>query len=63
MSWKTSLCGGLAMLATALAAVLPPAWIPVTIAAATVLNSLGNMFARDNDKSSEQVGAGNTGGK
>ncbi len=50
------------MIATAFA-LGNPKYGAYAAAAAQILNSLGNMFARDNDKSSEQVGAGNTGGK
>lgn len=64
MSWKTTLCGILGVLAAAITLVAQPlldtdpSTVPqwgalVTAAAAAV----GLVFARDNDKSSEDVGA------
>lgn len=63
-SWKTTLCGGLAALGTYLSTQKDPEWLGFV---GTILTGLGTAgigaFARDNDKSSEQVGAGNTGAK
>ena len=58
-SRKTTLCGALAALGAYLASVTDPPWLAtlghgLTIAAPALLG----LFARDNDKRSEDVGAG-----
>lgn len=60
-SWKTTLCGGLAIAFTGASALIPAPYSAIARGLAIVATALGNMFSRDNDKSSEQVGAGNTG--
>ncbi len=58
-SWKTTLCGALAALGAFLVNVPDPAWVAtvgkVLVGVATA--ALG-FFARDNDKTSNDVGAG-----
>jgi hypothetical protein len=64
MSWKTTLCGILGAIAAAITLVAQPMldadpntapqWGAFAAAAAA---ALGLVFARDNDKSSEDVGA------
>ena len=63
-SWQTTVCGILAAAGTGLMGVKDPAWVGTIgqIMAAIGTAGLG-LAARDNNKSSEQVGAGNTGGK
>jgi len=63
MSWKTSLCGILGVIAAAITLVgqplldADPNTVPQWGAfAATAAAALGLVFARDNDKSSEDVG-------
>lgn len=63
-SWKTTLCGALTILAATITLVLvpmldlDPATAPNWSAlGAAVLAGIGLLFARDNDKSSEDVGA------
>jgi len=57
-SWKTTLCGAIAALGSYLLTVPDPAWCATL---GKVLVGLGTaaigFFARDNDKSSEDVGA------
>ncbi len=62
-SWKTSICGGLAMILTGAAMFVPSPYQAIVLGAATVFNGLGHFFARDNSVADYQVGAGNTGGK
>jgi len=64
MSWKTKLCGVLGIVASAITMIAQPIldgipstepqWTAFATAAAT---AIGLLFARDNDKTSEQVGA------
>ena len=64
-SWKTTLCGVLGAVAAAITLVAQPLldadpatvpqWGPFSVA---VTAAFGLLFARDNDKSSEDVGAG-----
>ena len=57
-SWKTTLAGAIAALGTYLSSVNEPSWLHIVgqlmVGAGTFL--IG-MFARDNDKTSESVGA------
>lgn len=57
-SWKTTVCGAVAALGTYLATIPDPAWLgtlgKVLVAVATA--GIG-LFARDNDKTSEDVNA------
>lgn len=69
-SWKTTLSGiGTIVVALFTLVVQPmidadPATLPNFGEFFTIAIAAGGLlFARDNDKSSEQVGAGNTGGK
>ena len=59
-SWKTSFCSGVVAIAGGLAvAPLLPDWARQVAGGVGVCAlSLGLAFARDNDKTSEQVGAG-----
>lgn len=58
-SWKTTLCGALAALGTFLTTVKEPTWLATV---GTVLVGLGSaglgLFARDNNRTSEEVNAG-----
>ena len=57
-SWKTTLCGALSALGAYLVTIPDPAWLATV---GKVLVGLGtaaiSFFARDNDKSSEDVGS------
>lgn len=57
-SWKTTVAGALAAIGTYLITIPEPSWIPTI---GKILVGLGTaaigFFARDNDKSSETVGA------
>ena len=64
MSWKTTLCGVLGIVAAAITLLAIPVLDsdPATVAnwgafTATLTTATGLFFARDNDKSSEDVGA------
>ena len=64
MSWKTTLCGVLGIVAAAITLLVVPTLDsdPATMAnwgafTATLTTATGLLFARDNDKSSEDVGA------
>jgi len=63
-SWKTTLCGALGALGAYFATQTDPSWLPLVgkILGALAVAGVG-LFARDNNVSSEQAGAGNTGGK
>lgn len=63
-SWKTTLCGILGIIGAGITMIGIPLLDndPTTVAnwtafGTTVVTALGLLFARDNDKSSEQVGA------
>lgn len=63
MSWKTTLCGILGIVAAGITMVAVPILDgnPNTVAnwgafSATVATGIGLLFSRDNDKSSEDVG-------
>lgn len=61
-SWKTTLCGAIGAIGIYLSTLKDPAWLSIVGTVLSALSSAGlGAFARDNDKSSEQVGAGNTG--
>lgn len=63
-SWKTTLAGAAAVVAAVATAVSAqfdnnPATVPDwTLVIGMITAGVGLMFARDNDKTSEQVGAG-----
>ena len=64
-SWKTTVCGILGIIAAAITMIgLPlldsdPVTVPnYTAFVATATTAIGLLFARDNDKTSLQVGAG-----
>lgn len=58
-SWKTTLCGALAALGTYLLSIPDPAWISTVGKILVGLGTAGiGLFARDNDKTSGDVGAG-----
>lgn len=58
-SWKTSLGGILTALGISLTQMEGPEWLSAAGAATAAIGSLITaLFARDNDKSSEDVGAG-----
>jgi hypothetical protein len=62
-NWKTTLFGLLAMLFSGLMVIseLPPVWLKVLALLPNFCNGLGNMFARDADVSSAQMGLGKEG--
>lgn len=61
-SWKTTVFGIMAAAGTGLLAVKDPSWVATLGQIMAAIGAAGiGMSARDNDKSSEQVGAGNTG--
>lgn len=56
-SWKTTLCGSIAALGAFLATQTDPSWLPVLGKLLAGAGAFGiGMFARDNDKSSEDIG-------
>jgi hypothetical protein len=55
-SWKTTLAG-VATLGLSLAGIFWPEYGPKIAAVSTAIAGSGLLFARDNDKSSEDVGA------
>jgi hypothetical protein len=56
-SWKTTLCGALAALGTYLVTLPDPAWLATVGKLLIGLGTAGvGLFARDNDKTSEDVG-------
>lgn len=61
-SWKTTVFGIIAAAGTGLLAVKDPSWVATLGQIMAAVGAAGvGLAARDNDKSSEQVGAGNTG--
>ena len=57
-SWKTTVSGAVAALGTYLTTQTDPAWLPMVGKLMVALGTAGvGIFARDNDKSSESVGA------
>lgn len=58
-SWKTTLCGALAALGAYLTTQPDPAWLATVgkVLSAVAVAGVG-LFARDNDKTSADVGAG-----
>lgn len=58
-SWKTTIGGAAGALGLAIAAIAPddPNWVKVGMLVAALGNFAAGLFARDNDKTSEQVNA------
>lgn len=57
-SWKTTVCGLLAAAGTYLISVKEPAWLSLVGQFLAAVGTAGiGMFARDNDKTSEDAGA------
>ena len=57
-SWKTTLCGAVGALGAYLVTTTDPSWLPTVGKLLSGLSVAGiGFFARDNDKSSEDVNA------
>lgn len=46
-NWKTTLCGGLGLVFTGAAAMLPQPYNTIAVGAATLCNAVGHLFAKD----------------